>query len=149
MEGVTIKKPSDVIPLLKNWKGRRQENFLLVTLDGAHNVIRLHHITKGLLNRTIVHPRECYFQIIKDYSSAVVFIHNHPSGNIYPSGEDDEITERLCMAGKIFGINVLDHIIVTPKGDYFSYRECGKIEDSYTNEDLRSFASVIAAERPI
>ena len=144
---ITIRQPDDILGLLGKWKGRRQENFLIITLDGSHSVIKLHHVSKGLLNRTIVHPRECFWHAIKDYSAAVVFIHNHPSGNTKPSCEDDEITRRLCLAGKILGIHVLDHLIITKTKDFYSYREYGKIIEEFTDKEEDEFAKGLAAER--
>jgi len=146
---IKIKTPKDIIAATAKWKKCRQENFLAITLDGAHNVIKVHHITKGLLNKTIVHPRECFFPVIKDYSAAVAFVHNHPSGNALPSFEDDSITNRLCMAAHILGIRLLDHIIITPNDDYYSYQQHGKINEDYTNSELRDFIEATAAERDI
>jgi DNA repair protein RadC len=143
---IKIKFPTDIISVVDKWKNRRQENFLAITLNAEHAVIKVHHITKGLLNKTIIHPRECFFPAIKDYSAAVAFVHNHPSGSAEPSSEDDEITNRLCMAGNILGINVLDHIIITSTGNYYSYRQSGKIEFSFANYELRNFIDEIAAE---
>jgi DNA repair protein RadC len=145
-ELVTIRKPKDIIDVTQRWKRCRQENFLVITLNGAHEVIKVHHVSKGLLNKTIVHPRECYFHAIKDYAAAVVFVHNHPSGRALSSIEDDMVTDRLCMAGNILGIEIIDHIIITPDDCYFSYRENGKIVEDYSTEEQRLFIEELAAE---
>jgi DNA repair protein RadC len=139
-----IKTPNDVLNVISKWKNKRQENFVVVTLNGTHGVIRINHVTKGLVNRTLVHPRECFRPAIKDNAIAVIFIHNHPSGNIDPSDEDDEITNRLCMAGEILGIKVLDHIIITSGDDYYSYGENGKINKCYEVEDLEQYVAEIS-----
>jgi len=120
---------------------------LAVTLNGAHEVIKVHHITKGLVNRTVVHPRECFCPAIKDYASSVAFVHNHPSGNLSPSGEDQNITDRLCMAGSILGFNVVDHIIVGPKGGLFSFRREGAMRENFSQAEKNEFVSYLAAER--
>jgi len=146
---IQIRNPQDIIAVAHRWQKRRQENFLVITLDGSHTVLKLHHVTKGLLNRTIVHPRECFYYAIKDYCAAVAFVHNHPSGKPYPSSEDDEITDRLCKSGKILGIHVLDHVIITPKNDYFSYRKYGKLKDDFEDYDINNFINSIAAEDSI
>jgi len=146
---IKIRNPKDILSITEKWKKRRQENFLVITLDGSHNVIKLHHVTKGLLNRTIIHPRECFFPAIKDYCAAVAFVHNHPSGTPKPSPEDDDITNRLCMSGKILGIYILDHVIITPKNNFYSYREEGKISEDYTDYELNEFIDTIAAEGKI
>lgn len=144
---ITIKGPYDVVGLLKKWKNQPQENFLTITLDGAHQVIKIHHITKGLVNRTIVHPRECYCPAIKDYAAAVVFVHNHTSGNVDPSEEDNDTTRRLCLASAILGINVLDHVIITKNKKYYSFREMGKISDEFSYDEEEKFIEELAAER--
>jgi DNA repair protein RadC len=113
--------PEDVYEILNDYKGRKQEHFLLLTLNNAHVIIKRHVITKGLVNRTIVHPREVFYPAIKDFASALVVVHNHPSGNTMPSGEDDEITYRLFKCAEILGFNLLDHLIIS-KYSFFSYK---------------------------
>ena len=136
---IQIKSPDSVLPLLRRWRNRRQENFLAVALNGAHEVIKVHHITKGLVNRTIVHPRECFCPVIKDLAVAVIFIHNHPSGSALASMEDDDITKRMGMAAEILGINMLDHIIITPNDDFYSYRQAGKLHEKHGSYELDKY----------
>jgi len=147
IDRVIIKKPADIIPVVKRYAKRRQENFLAITLDGAHRVIKLHHISKGLVNKTIVHPRECYYPAIKDNASAIVFAHNHPSGQLDISPEDMEITKRLCMAGKILGFHVVDHIIFTKNHErYRSFREYGKFSscEYFEQKELDQFVAELS-----
>jgi len=126
-----IKSPVDVLPLLKRWRNCRQENFLAITLDGSHSVIKIHHISKGLVNKTIVHPRECYYPAIKDNAVAVLFAHNHPSGSVKPSQEDVDVTQQLCKAGAILGFHVLDHVIFSKyEFAWCSLRKEGIITDT-------------------
>jgi len=147
-KGTKIKHPEDIDGVVRSWAKKRQENFLAVTLNGAHEVIKVHHISKGLVNRTLAHPRECFCPAIKDYAVSVAFVHNHPSGNTDPSAEDRDVTERLCMAGSVLGISVLDHIIVTPKGDLYSFRrDGGLIKDSFSYSEKKEFVDSLAAER--
>ena len=113
-----IMMPSDLVKLLSSYAKRTQEHFVVVTLDGAHNVIRMRVITKGLVNKTMVHPREVFRSAIKDNAVAVILSHNHPSGSMEPSKEDIEITKRIKEAGDIIGIQVLDHVIVSKFGSY-------------------------------
>jgi len=138
-----IIRPGDIFNLLKKWARKREENFLLITLNGAHEVIKIHHITKGIVNKTIVHPRECFYPAIKDYAVSVVFAHNHPSGQNKPSEDDNEINIRLKMSSEILGFNMLDNLIIT-KNSYFSYREHGELYEINTNNKI---AELIAAER--
>ena len=76
------------------------------------------------MNSSIVHPREIYNLAVKKSAAAVILVHNHPSGDPTPSREDLEVTKRLVEAGKILGINVLDHIIIG-EGRYLSFKEKG------------------------
>jgi DNA repair protein RadC len=151
---IKIVNPEDIADALRKWGKCKEENFLVVTLNGMHEVIGIHHITKGLVNKTVAHPREIFFPAIKDYATSVAFAHNHPSGSSHPSNEDDNLTKRLCMAAKILGFNVLDHLIITKNGNFFSYRAAGRIDDKYFDDDDKSiktdefekFADEIAAE---
>ena len=89
-----------------------QEEFHIVTLDTKHKPIRTHCITIGTLDASLVHPREVFRPAIRDSASAVLLVHNHPSGDPTPSREDHHVTERLTDAGTLIGITVLDHIVV-------------------------------------
>ena len=99
-----------------------QEEFYVLTLDGAHRVIRTHSITVGLANSTQVHPREVFRPAIVDAAIAIIALHNHPSGDSKPSPADQEVTKRLAEAGKLLGIPLLDHIILAREGS-LSLRE--------------------------
>ncbi len=115
-EHVKITAPEDVLPLVDGLKGKKQEHFICITLNGANEVIESRTVTVGLLNHSPVHPREVYADAITDRAASVIFIHNHPSGNPEPSGQDISITRQLIEAGSILGITVLDHIIVGKRG---------------------------------
>ena len=93
-----------------------QEEFHIVTLDTKLKPIQNHRITVGTLDASLVHPREVFKAAIRDSASAVLLIHNHPSGETTPSREDHAVTKRLTEAGELIGIRVLDHIIVTRNG---------------------------------
>ena len=123
---VKVTGAQDVIPLLADIADKKQEHFVCISLNGAHEVIEKRIVTIGLVDRSPVHPREVYADVISDRAAAVIFAHNHPSGDLKPSNSDLKIQEQLTEAGKILGIRVLDHIIVTKKG-YFSFQEAGLI----------------------
>ncbi|MEM6363784.1 MAG: DNA repair protein RadC [Planctomycetota bacterium] len=89
-----------------------QEEFHIVTLDTKHKPMRTHKITIGTLDASLVHPREVFRPAIRDAAAAVLLVHNHPSGDPTPSRQDHSVTERLTEAGKLIGIQVLDHVIV-------------------------------------
>jgi DNA repair protein RadC len=117
-----ISHPGDAYDVIQRYAKKKQEHFLVVSLNGAHKVISVKIITIGILNRTIVHPREVFRLAISENAAAIVIAHNHPSGELIPSQEDREITQRLVSAGCIIGITVLDHLIISPKG-YYSFLE--------------------------
>ncbi len=121
-----ISAPADALPYISHYADRKQEHFLCISLNGAHEVIQARVVSMGLVNRTLVHPREIFSDPLKDRAAAVLIAHNHPSGNIEPSQEDVEITRRIKNAGKILGIELLDHIIFT-ESSYYSFLEEGKI----------------------
>ncbi len=125
-DAVKVTGAQDVIPLLADIADKKQEHFVCISLNGAHEVIEKRIVTIGLVDRSPVHPREVYADVISDRAAAVIFAHNHPSGDLKPSNSDLKIQEQLTEAGKILGIRVLDHLIVTKKG-YFSFQEAGLI----------------------
>jgi DNA repair protein RadC len=124
--GARIRHPSDTYALIRHHADRRQEQFLGISLNGAHEVLAIRIVTIGLVNRTIVHPREVYADPLLDRASALIVAHNHPSGQLIPSLEDNEITLRIKAAGDILGIHFLDHLIFSDAA-FYSYRQHGKI----------------------
>ncbi len=121
---VKITVAEDIVPLVADIAGRQQEYFICISLNGANEVIEMRIVTIGLLDNSPVHPREVFADVIADRAAAVIFAHNHPSGDLQPSAADRRVHEQLTEAGRILGINVLDHIIVSRKG-HFSFRENG------------------------
>ncbi|MFM2216618.1 MAG: hypothetical protein RL240_936 [Planctomycetota bacterium] len=93
-----------------------QEEFHIVTLDTQHGPITSHRITVGTLDASLVHPREVFRFAIRDSASAIILVHNHPSGDPTPSREDIAVTDRLSKVGELVGIRVLDHIVVAKNG---------------------------------
>ena len=117
---IRIHSPEDAYSLIKHYADRRQERFLCISLNGAHEVLAVRVVTVGLVNKTIIHPREVFSDPLQDRASAICVAHNHPSGKLEPSGEDDDITSQLRDAADILGITFLDHIIFSTEG-YYSY----------------------------
>jgi DNA repair protein RadC len=101
---------------INSLRHERQEHFFVITLNGAHEVIHSHLISKGTINQSLVHPREVFAEAIAQRAAAIICVHNHPSGNLTPSKEDTEITRRLEEAGMLLGIPLLDHIIISKNG---------------------------------
>ncbi|MFA5479961.1 MAG: DNA repair protein RadC [Candidatus Muiribacteriota bacterium] len=125
-EGIKIANPKHILPLISYLNTKKQEHFVVITLNGANEVINTHIITIGLINRTQIHPREVYFTAIKDRAVSIIIAHNHPSGSLNPSKEDINITEILKKSGELLCINLLDHIIFSSRG-YYSFIENGAI----------------------
>lgn len=111
-----ISSPENLAARLSYMKFEAQEHLVLVTLNSANMIIKIHELTTGLVNQTPVHPREAFVKAIEDRAVSVIFCHNHPSGAVTPSPEDIAITKVLCAAGKILQIPVLDHIIIGKTG---------------------------------
>ena len=141
---ICITHPSIAYNLLKKHAGSRQENIWVITLSGAHTVIKVHNISKGTAERALCHPREVFFCLIKDNASAFILVHNHPSGVVTASEEDNELTCNLDRAAKLMGFRFLDHIIISKKG-YLSYQQEGMLTkdlDSVKFNDLiKSFSA--------
>jgi DNA repair protein RadC len=108
-----IISPEDVadifIPLLRD---EVKEKFIVICLSSANKIIKYETISVGNLNSSIVHPREVFKVAIDNNSANIIVLHNHPSGNPEPSGEDINVTKKLVEAGKYLDINLFDHIIV-------------------------------------
>jgi DNA repair protein RadC len=128
---VAIKHPSDIFELVKRY-AKQQEHGIVVTMNGFHEVISIAVVSIGLVNKTIVHPREIFRKAIYDNAVAIAFCHNHPSGQLEPSSEDLEITNRLMESSNIIGIRLVDSIIFSKKG-YTSLRQRGYVSDEVTN----------------
>ncbi len=124
--GSKIFSPLDIIPFIKHITLEKQEHFLCITLNGAHEILSIRTISVGTLNRCIIHPREVYAEALKERSAAIILTHNHPSGNTDPSENDIEITQQLYEVSKILGIHLLDHIIIC-SNEYFSFAEHGLV----------------------
>jgi len=111
-KAISVARPDDIVSRLSFLKFEDQENLVLVTLNAANCVIRVHKLTTGLVNQTPVHPRESFVKAIEDHAVSVIFAHNHPSGSTTPSEEDLAVTRILCTSGRILRIPVLDHIVI-------------------------------------
>lgn len=102
----------------------RKEQFHVVLLDGKNCVIKEVRISEGSLTASLVHPREVFVPVIEESAAAIILVHNHPSGDPTPSGEDIAITERLRQVGEIMGVRVLDHVVIG-HGRYVSFADEG------------------------
>ncbi|MFA5236556.1 MAG: DNA repair protein RadC [Methanoregula sp.] len=123
---VTIKKPEDVLPLVGTYREKPQEYFICISLTGAGEVISTRVVTIGILNHSLVHPREVFAGAITDRAASIICVHNHPSGSLEASAQDIAITRQLQEAGTLLGIQLLDHIIITRTG-FSSMKEKGLV----------------------
>ena len=121
----SCRNPASIFELIKHYGDRLQEHFLVIMLNGAHELMGVNVVSIGLVNRSLCHPREVFAEPLKARATAVVLAHNHPSGNLEPSPDDLEVTLRLKRAGVLLGIEVLDHIIFSSY-DYHSMMEGGE-----------------------
>lgn len=123
--GAPVRSPADVDRHFhERLRGERQEQFLLLLLDGRHRLIREVSVSVGTLTASLVHPRDVFRPALRDSAASVVLVHNHPSGDPTPSLEDRAITFRLARAGSLLGIPVVDHIVIAETG-FISLRETG------------------------
>ena len=123
-EGSRVREAKDVLPFVQQIREKHQEYFVCLSLNGANEVIENRVVTVGLLDSNQVHPREVYADPLTDRAASIIVAHNHPSGTLEASPEDIALTDRLARAGKLLGIPLLDHIIVTKRG-YLSLKQTG------------------------
>ena len=119
---VSIITAKDIFPLVDFIISKKQEYLVAFNLDGRNRVISKNIITIGLIDQSLVHPREIFTGAIKEMAASIILVHNHPSGDLEPSMDDIKTTEKINQASKILGIPLLDHIIVSKNG-YYSFKE--------------------------
>lgn len=115
-ERPVISDPQSAFEQFGYLRNRRQECFAMLTLDGANRLIDSSIVFVGTLNQSLVHPREIFAKAIEDRAASIILAHNHPSGSLESSTEDEAVTEKLRLAGELLGIEVLDHLIITKTG---------------------------------
>ena len=129
----SCKTPEDVIKICGEQAYLAQEAFVVITMNSKNNVIDVHLVSLGILDASLVSPRELFIKAITDAAHSIVVVHNHPSGDPAPSAEDIRITRQIVEAGQILGIPVLDHIIlgsetIEDTKKFFSMREEGVVD---------------------
>ncbi len=124
-DGVPIRGPRDVHQIFaERLQDLPVEEFHVAVLDSQHRLERDITVTRGLLNSSLVHPREVFREAIAENAAAIILVHNHPSGDPTPSPDDRITTEQLVQAGRVLDIPVQDHIIIG-RGRYISFAEAG------------------------
>jgi DNA repair protein RadC len=117
-----VRGPEQIYDLTRDIRSLNREHFVGFYLNSRHQVLRRDIISIGSLNASIVHPREVYLPAIAVSAASLVLAHNHPSGDPTPSEEDMAITRRLQEAGRLLGIELVDHVVVA-RESYASFRE--------------------------
>lgn len=119
-----ISDAKDAVAQLSDMRDFKKEHFMVLYLNAKDQLVHKETISMGTLNANLVHPREVFEPAIKYSAAQIIVAHNHPSGDPKPSEDDLEITIRLTEAGKMMGIEILDHIIIS-KNSHFSFKEEG------------------------
>lgn len=119
-----ILSPQDIWNICVDIRCSKKEHFLVFYIDTQNNLIERQIVSIGILNASLIHPREIFEHAIKNNASTIIVAHNHPSGSVEPSDEDVLVTKHLAEAGKILGIDLIDHIIVS-KDSHRSIKELG------------------------
>lgn len=131
-KAVRFTSPALVYDACRDMANLDREHFVVLHLDGKNRIAARETVSIGSLNQTIVHPREVFKTAVHNGSAAIICVHNHPTGDPMPSQEDIYITRRLCSAGELIGIKVLDHIIIG-QDNYLSFVETGYMNNQQTN----------------
>ncbi len=121
-QSALLLSPRDVWEQLKDIRDNKKEHFVIFFLDTRNQEINREVISVGSLNANLVHPREVFEPAIRHLAAQIIVAHNHPAGDPAPSQDDLDITKQLVEAGKLLGIEITDHIIVSQAG-FFSFRE--------------------------
>ena len=127
-ESRQIRAPSDAVRFVRDRLGTEEvEVFAVLLLDAQNRVLGLQEVTRGILNSSLVHPREVFRAAIAYGAAGIIVAHNHPSGNPTASADDKAVTQQLVSSGKVLDIPVFDHVVIG--GDrYFSFAEAGLLE---------------------
>ena len=124
--GRALRSSEDVFRHFAELEKETREIFYVVLLNNKNRKIREVKISEGSLTASLVHPREVYNPVIRESAAAVIFVHNHPSGDPAPSPEDIEITRRLKQVGEVMGVRVLDHVVIG-RDRYYSFSDRGML----------------------
>jgi DNA repair protein RadC len=125
--GQPLRSSEDVFHHFREYLGKeKRELFYVVLLNNKNRKIREVKISEGSLTASLVHPREVYNPVIRESAAAVIFVHNHPSGDPAPSPEDIDLTKRLKEVGEVVGVRVLDHVVIG-YDRYFSFSDRGML----------------------
>jgi DNA repair protein RadC len=111
--GTKIRDIDDVAMILSDIRNKKQEHFVMLTLDGADRLIDRHIVSIGTVNASLIHPRDVFALALQDNAASIIVAHNHPGSSPTPSAADVEVTKRLKEVGMLLGITLQSHIILT------------------------------------
>jgi len=120
---IKISNSQDVISLTYDLRNKKKEHLVCLYLNARNTLLKKEVISVGLLNKTLLHPREIFYPATELNAASVILVHNHPSGDSTPSEKDVEIVNKITQAGEIMGISVTDFVIISEKGDYSFYEK--------------------------
>lgn len=123
---VFINSPEDVLKEVEHIRENKKENFIVLYLDARNRLVYKETVSIGTLNANLIHPREVFEPAVRNLAAQIIVVHNHPSGDPEPSEDDLVITKKITEAGRILGIEIMDHIVVA-KTSYFSFKKEGKL----------------------
>ena len=125
-----IRSSEDAYKILhQNWSHQIgiQEEFNILLLDRRNRVLAISTLSKGGIDSTIVDLRLVFATALKARASSIILAHNHPSGNLIPSKQDIDLTKKFFAAGKLLDLKILDHLILSPDDDYYSFADSSMI----------------------
>jgi DNA repair protein RadC len=123
---IRIVEPVDIYKAIKRYANKKQEFFLVITLNASKEIIAIHIATIGLASKTIIHAREIFKHVFLDNAVGIAVAHNHPSGAVQPSDEDIDMTKYIGECCKILGIHFIDSLIIAQK-TFYSFMLDGKL----------------------
>jgi adenine-specific DNA-methyltransferase len=146
-----IKNSQDVISLTYDLRDKKKEHLVCLYLNARNSLLKKEIVSVGLLDKTLLHPREIFYPATELNAASVILIHNHPSGDSSPSEKDNQIVEKIVQAGEIMGIPVIDFIIISENNHYSFYEKLRKQKESfdYVADGIQgTLFAIFEAEKP-
>ena len=146
-----IKNSQDVLSLTYDLRDKKKEHLVCLYLNARSSLLKKEIVSVGLLDKTLLHPREIFYPATELNAASVILIHNHPSGDSSPSEKDNQIVEKIVQAGEIMGIPVIDFIIISENNHYSFYEKLRKQKESfdYVADGIqRTLFAILEAEKP-
>jgi len=146
-----IKNSQDVLSLTYDLRDKKKEHLVCLYLNARNFLLKKEIVSVGLLDKTLLHPREIFYPATELNAASVILIHNHPSGDSSPSEKDNQIVEKIVQAGEIMGIPVIDFIIISENNHYSFYEKLRKQKESfdYVADGIQgTLFAIFEAEKP-